>query len=286
MNDSIYHGKDATITRSMYTASSFAKENLLYLQEIGESKAQQPHVSARENLSSYLFFIVTKGSGTLTYQNRTYQLSKDDCVFIDCRRTYSHCSSKDLWTLKWIHFFGPNMDGIYEKFLESGEDPVFRSNNTEVFIQLWKQIFYCVNSSAAPAEMEIYSNLATLVSVLLREHENMNAVSYSEHSNQILLDIKNYLETHYTEKITLDFLSRKFFINKFYLSRIFREKFGDSITQYLLKIRITQAKNHLRFTDSSIEEISHECGMSDANYFSRIFKKIEGTTPGQFRKMW
>lgn len=286
MNNSIYCGDIVTAKRSMYTASGFAKENLLYLQEIGVSQAQQPHVSTRKDLPSYLFFIVTKGSGTLTYQNKTYQLSKGDCVFIDCRRTYSHRSSDDLWELRWIHFFGSNMDGIYEKFLESGEDPIFRSNNMEVFLQLWKQIFYRVNPTTLTAEMEIYSNLATLVSVLLREHENMNAVSYSEHSDQNLQDIKNYLDKHYTDKITLDFLSSQFFINKFYLTRIFKEKFGKSIIDYLLHLRITRAKELLRFTDLSIDEISCECGMNDANYFSRVFKKIEGTTPGQFRKMW
>lgn len=286
MYNTVYQGDIVKAKRSMYTASEFAKENLLYLQEIGESRALQPHVSTHGALSSYLFFIVTKGSGTFLYQNTTYQLSQGDCVFIDCRKTYSHCSSEDLWELKWIHFFGHNMDRIYEKYLESGEKPVFRSNNVEVFLQLWEQILHCANTTTLTAEMEIYSSLTALVSALLHEHENLNAISYSEHSNQNLQNIKNYLDKHYTEKITLDFLSCHFYINKYYLTRIFREKFGVSITGYLLQLRITRAKELLRFTGLSIEQISHECGMSDANYFSRVFKKIEGTTPGQFRKMW
>lgn len=286
MNSSSFSGDIVNANRVIYTASEFAKKNLLYLQEIGESQAQQPHVSTRKNLSSYLFFIVTKGSGTLKYQNITYPLSQNDCVFIDCQNTYSHHSSENLWELKWIHLFGFNMNSIYEKYLESGGNPIIRPRNTEAFLQLWEQIFHHASIHTLTAEMEIYSRLTSLIAALLSECENVNAVSYSVHSDQILQNIRNYLDTHYTEKITLDFLSGKFFINKFYLSRIFREKFGDSITQYLLKLKITQAKKLLRFTDLSIEEISLECGMSDANYFSRIFKKIEGTTPGQFRKMW
>ena len=47
-----------------------------------------------------------------------------------------------------------------------------------------------------------------------------------------------------------------------------------------------QAKRLLRFSDKNIETIAQECGMSDANYFSRIFKKVEGTTPGQYRRQW
>lgn len=287
MNNSLFYGDIVTANRIIYTASEFAKKNLLYLQEIGESQAQQPHVSTRKNLCSYLFFIVIEGSGTLEYQDTAYCLSQGDCVFIDCRKAYSHRSSEDLWKLKWIHFFGSNMDDIYEKFLELGEDPVFRnSSNGKALLQLWEQIFLHAKTTTLTAEMEIYSNLTALVSVLLHEHENLNIISYSEHSDQNLQNIKNYLNKHYTEKITLDFLSCHFFINKYYLTRIFREKFGVSITGYLLQLRITRAKELLRFTGLSIEQISHECGMSDANYFSRVFKKIEGTTPGQFRKMW
>lgn len=288
MNNTAYQGNTVKAKRRIYTASEFAKENLLYLQEIGESRALRPHVSTHEGLSSYLFFIVAKGSGTFSYQDTTYHLSQGDCVFADCRKAYSHCSSEDLWELKWIHFFGHNMDGVYEKYLESGEKPAFKSDNAGVFLQIWEQILQYANSSpnTLAAEMEIYHNLAMLVSVLLRKHEYIKTTSYFENNVKYLQKIKNYLDEHWTEKISLDFLSSQFFIDKFYLTRLFKKVFGMSITNYLLRLRITRAKELLRFTGLSIEEISVQCGISDPNYFSRAFKKIEGITPGQFRKMW
>ena len=103
---------------------------------------------------------------------------------------------------------------------------------------------------------------------------------------QNLQQIKTYLEDHYQEKITLEHLSDQFFINKFYLTRIFKEEFGISINSYLTQIRITHAKQQLRFTNKTIEQIGFSCGIEDANYFSRIFKKIEGTSPGEYRKRW
>ncbi len=53
-----------------------------------------------------------------------------------------------------------------------------------------------------------------------------------------------------------------------------------------MEVRITQAKQLLRFTDMTVEAVGAECGMEDANYFSRLFKKLEGISPGEFRKMW
>ena len=92
---------------------------------------------------------------------------------------------------------------------------------------------------------------------------------------QNLQEIKDYLDTHYTEKITLDALAERFYINKFYLTRVFKEQFGQSVTNYLVQLRITQSKRLLRFTDRSIEAVAQECGLNDANYFSRLFKKVD-----------
>ena len=65
-------------------------------------------------------------------------------------------------------------------------------------------------------------------------------------------------------------------LNKFYLTRIFKEQFGTSINSYLIEKRITHAKQLLRFTDKSVESIGMECGMGAPYYFSRMFKNVEG----------
>ena len=84
----------------------------------------------------------------------------------------------------------------------------------------------------------------------------------------------------------MDDLAERFYINKFYLTRVFKEQFGLSVTSYLVQLRLTQAKRLLRFTDWSMEAVAAECGLHDANYFARLFKKIEGITPGEYRRRW
>ena len=76
--------------RVLYTPSAFARSSLLFLQETGNLVAIRPHTSSRVNLSSFLFFIVTSGSGELEYEGEVYSLSSGDCVFIDCEKAYSH----------------------------------------------------------------------------------------------------------------------------------------------------------------------------------------------------
>ena len=75
-------------------------------------------------------------------------------------------------------------------------------------------------------------------------------------------------------------------INKFYLSKIFKETYGTTVNNYLISKRITRAKQLLRFTDMTVDEIGVAVGMGDANYFSRMFRKVEGISPREYRKQW
>ena len=89
-HQALFHGDLVNTPRIIYTPSEFAKTSLLHVQEIGTLQAQKPHVSKREDLDSYLFFMVRSGSGELHYAHNTYPLGVGDCVFIDCRSAYFH----------------------------------------------------------------------------------------------------------------------------------------------------------------------------------------------------
>ena len=93
--------------------------------------------------------------------------------------------------------------------------------------------------------------------------------------------VKSYLDENYKEHITLELLSQKFYINKYYLTKIFKETYGVTIISYLETRRITQAKNLLRFTDMTVDEISAAIGMNDANYLARRFRKNRRNESGR-----
>ncbi len=294
MDPTLFDGTLVKSNRIIYTPSDFAKANLIHLQEVGELAAQKPHTSRRKNLSSYLFFLVTEGEGSLEYGGRTYLLKQGDCVFVDCHTDYAHSCAQTLWKLKWVHFYGPNMNGIYNKYVERGGRPIFTPGDFERYESLVDEVYRIAASDAHIKDMQIFEKLTSLLTLLMEQSWNPEEGVVREGSarrkelgkKQNLQALKEYLDENYASKITLDMLAERFYINKFYLTRIFKEQFGESVTGYLLQVRITKAKQSLRFTDKPIEEIAHECGMHDANYFSRMFKKVEGVTPGEFRRMW
>ena len=73
---------------AIFNFQTRSRTSLLHLQEVGSLQAVHPHVSQREDLVSFLCFIVLSGEGELSYEEQTYQLGQGDCVFIDCRKAY------------------------------------------------------------------------------------------------------------------------------------------------------------------------------------------------------
>ena len=134
--------------------------------------------------------------------------------------------------------------------------------------------------------MRINSGLNELLVLLMNESWHPAERLDVALKKQNLVPIRDYLDAHYTEKISLDALAEQFSSGKLYLTRVFKEQFGVSINTYILNLRITKAKQLLRFTDQKLENIGYQCGLGAPHYFSRIFKQVEGITPSEFREKW
>lgn len=289
MDEYSFAEKSVESRRILYTPSTFAKEDLLHLQETGTLTAIKVHKSRRTHLKSYLMFVILNGSGTLTYEDSVYDIKEGDCVFIDCSRAYVHSTGEDLWTLQWAHFYGNGMDGIYEKYRERGGTPVFRPQSIAAFTAVLDRLYDVATSDDYMRDMRINEILSSLLTRIMENSwfpENQKSLPGKDSSEQVLAEIKNYIDEHFNEKISLDDIADNFFINKFYMIRLFKSRYGDTIINYQIGQRINNAKRLLRFSDMSMEEIGFECGFEDANYFSRSFKKVEGESPSTYRKIW
>lgn len=298
-------------TRIIYTPSTFARSSLLHLQEIGELHALQAHESRRSGLNSYLFFTVVSGSGKLVYNGREYRLSSGNCVFIDCNEPYSHTTDPaNLWTLRWCHFNGSTMNSVYNKYCERGGRPVFKAASVvptstpantfddhstangregdynESINELLSSLMSIASSDDYMRDMLINQQLSSLLTLIMSESWHPENQEELPKKKSLLMDVKKYIDENYESKISLDEMAGHFYINKYYLSKSFKEQFGQSLSSYILSVRITKAKQLLRFSDKSVEQIGYECGLGAPHYFSQKFKDVEGVPPSKYREQW
>ena len=103
-------------------------------------------------------------------------------------------------------------------------------------------------------------------------------------NNRQCAAVRNYIEQHYKENLTLDLLAEKVSINKYYMSHAFKREYGVSPISYLITCRIREGKRLLSETDLSLSQIAAVLGFSSSSYFSQSFRNAEGMSPTEFRR--
>ena len=103
-------------------------------------------------------------------------------------------------------------------------------------------------------------------------------------TNPSFYRLLNYIQEHYAEPITLTEVAKKFHFNASYLSSYFSANNNEGFSEYVNKVRVEKAKEMLVATEESISEISDRVGYSDQSYFTKVFKKMTGVSPSQYRK--
>lgn len=98
-------------------------------------------------------------------------------------------------------------------------------------------------------------------------------------------DIARYTEAHYKEDLSLQQIAAKFYLSREYISRKFKQQFGLNWSEYLGRQRMNNAKLLLQNPSLRLAQIAVMVGYQDEKYFSKVFKKMEGMTPGEYRKM-
>lgn len=102
--------------------------------------------------------------------------------------------------------------------------------------------------------------------------------------NSRIRDIVRYIHEHYTENITLEFLSETFYISKYHLCREFKHYTHTTLVTYVNRLRIAHAIRLLLETDLSVSAIARIIGFSTGTHFSRIFKLLHQQSPSHWRR--
>jgi len=148
---------------------------------------------------------------------------------------------------------------------------------------------YIENSSRMPGYNHICNALIeTLIVLIIRimneKYSILRPFSISDHPALLVNSIKEFMNVHCTGKITLDMLSAKFLVNKYYIVHLFKELTGETPIQYHLNRRIDEAKKLLLTTGMNVQDIAFSIGYTNPCHFYKPFKKITGYTPDNYRK--
>jgi AraC-like DNA-binding protein len=146
---------------------------------------------------------------------------------------------------------------------------------------------YIENIHSVVNTLRLHAKVIELISVLAQHFlstERLQDTNIPPSQIRIAHEVANWLENNLSKKIKIEDLAKDLNLHRAYLSQCFKKTYGMSPSDYLIRIRIREARHLLLETDLSIEMISYKLPFSSAGHFSRTFRSIMGLSPLKFRK--
>lgn len=291
------------ITRSeriLHTPSGFAKKNLSYIQEVGRLKSLKTHSSIRENLESYLLFLILDGEGSVVYQDHTYPVRKGELVFLDCRMHYEHKSSEEHpWELLWVHFNGSLPQACYPIFFEkNSKSPVLRpKTGLQSYQEIVERLMEQQKERELLAEMRSSQELSELMMACIGDAvqnaaanapvgEPCHGADGGLLRKEDFEGIREYINEHFGDAGMESALAIQYGVGQQELSQAFEKKYGIPLNAYIANRKFNKAKELLRFTIKPVEEIVVESGIGNEDTFRQLFLDNEEMTPEEYRRKW
>lgn len=212
----------------------------------------------------YMIHFVERGRGELTMGGKKYSIGEGNIFIIPPQVNAFYVADQvEPWEYVWVCFKGRMAEKL-DEIIESA--PVQMADRAP--FELLKQVLYRENTKEEIAAAALNMIFADLFS---DSAEHPDYVDYTVHT----------VNTSYMHHVTVEGIAGELAVDRRYLSRIFSARMGMSIKEYLTRVRLEKAKEHL-LSGKSVALTAELVGYSDAFNFSKMFKKYEGVAPKKY----
>jgi len=257
-----------------------------YVFSIGLDHVQE-HILRTNGYPCYQWIQCRSGAGRVSVAGNEYPIAKDQGLFLlpDEIHEYYAESSED-WVVDWIGLTGSGVKEFFTDMVKMNSSGVYCVSQPEDIREIMEKILEAAQSPSPVRTMDVSALAYTLLMNLLKYASSANSNSIASRYSR-LTPVLNYIEEHYAEAITLKELSELLGVTPQHLCTLFRKIMNTRIFEYINLVRIKKSKEFLLDNPSmAIRDVAHTNGFEDVSYFCYIFKRIEKTTPGDFRKLY
>ena len=257
-----------------------------------EETVDSLHIKSHYHNTYELIFII-EGISDIKINSKNYEAGPGSLIFI------SHLESHEVEVLQFPYkrYYLLIKPQLFQNIIDDQRLGSIFKNRPESFkhvLSLKEDERALVASLFSQIKQELDSELefkiqgaAALMQLLLirlyRNHQESFPLTDATGPTNIIHQIQNYIDEHYLEPVTLKTVSEIYFIDMYYLSRLFKKICGFSFKEYLILQRLSAAKELLVNSNISITQVCSDSGFCNVNHFIRIFKQNEGISPYQYR---
>lgn len=260
--------------------------SILHITDIGYYPCAKHHFRERnEPISQFVFIYCVEGRGWFKINNERYQVEKNQCFILPAHTPHCYGSDEESpWTIYWIHFKGKVAERYALNLLKPKEINPSVYSRISGRLELFEEIYHT---------FEMGYSKENLLYTCSAFHHFLGTICYLQTyrraaNNQIeenLVDAAiHYMQESISKKLTLAEIANHVGYSVSHFSSIFNEQTGYSPLCYLNQLKIQQACHLLDFTDMKINQVCYKIGIEDCYYFSRLFSKVMGMSPREYKK--
>lgn len=248
---------------------------------------REVYSNSEYGIHPYLIEVTLGGQGLLEYAGETYVIKAGEFCFIDCMvdHFFRTDPEADNWHRLWIYVAGPCIDQYFKAFLNSNGMKCRAQLSSERTIE---ESIRGIHELYANGNLDINTDLRAAAMIMQLLSECVAAASNIASGKQfpdVVRLIKEYVQLHYSERITLEMLAERFAMDKYYLQKLFTQHASVSPNEYLISTRMQKAKELLCGTFTPVSEVAEMVGIDNTSYFIKQFKRREGVTPAKYRQL-
>lgn len=255
------------------------------IKSIGNNWSQE-NINRIKGFPHYHWLQVEKGSGKIFVDNQEYLLNCGEGILIDTFVPHSY-QSEASWSTNFLTF-SCNINSFMSSLFNEKKFIFIQNNTSTIYKHFIEKTVSILNSDQKNIDQdklnsELFYFLLTINSSL---HTNNISTKDSHYLNYILPTTK-FIESNFNENILLSDLANNLSISPQYLSFLFKKYKNKTIKNFLIDIRLQQAKKLLiNKPKLKIQTISDLTGFSSASYFGFCFKKDTGLSPSEFKNFY
>lgn len=244
-----------------------------------------------------------KGQVTLLISGISYEMKKGSLFFINSTELHQIVSTDPsmsyyayVFPLEHLQFSTPDhcqtryLKPLMEKALLFPTELTFDQSCYGDVCREMETIIRVNEAKSCAYQLITKASLLKIISLLAEGRLLNDAPSGIQNSiagsDLTMRSIMNWLEQHFSEKITLEWISDSFHMSPKYFSRYFKKHFQTTFSEYLNHIRIENACILLLGSDKSVADIAFACGFENTSYFIRKFREFTGKTPLSYRSLY
>ncbi len=257
---------------------------LAYAGQVGGNPNWNFPSHKHDDLSEIIY--ICEGEGTFIINNTHYTAKKGDILIYNPGIMHEEYSNpeKPLKTL-YCGISSLAIDQLKELcIIPLDLQPIIQKNRySDLIGTYFSNIFEESSLQAAGFEIICQGLLSSSITLIHRAIQLQNIKSNTQEFTSLSHRIKEFIDKNYKKNIKLEDIADELYINKYYLSHVFKEQMQMTPINYLINRRIGEAKSLLVSTDLKIGEIAKIIGYDNPNYFTLLFKKVTKETPKQFK---